>query len=192
MLKLFIRPTAANKHRRPAAVSLRDGGSLILPWSSAAKGLARAAEFLSVSSASMAQAANHQCDRALLRGSQTPYPAHGLLCERGERRPDYLLDLPAIQSRLEKQHPQAFYTSSLTSPVLCRKLDKSPNILYNAFSHWRIKSGQGFSQGRDARIGCNHTRRQSSTRNLAIGRWFPRLCRPGERRDVGGNRHLDQ
>jgi hypothetical protein len=34
----------------------------------------------------------------------------------GERGPDYLLHLPAIQPWLEKSHPQASYTSGLTSP----------------------------------------------------------------------------
>src|SRR5205807_9690766 len=50
--------------------------------------------------------------------SATPHPAHGLLCQRGERRSNHLLHLPEIQPGMENPHPQPIYTSSLTSPPL--------------------------------------------------------------------------
>jgi hypothetical protein len=52
--------------------------------------------------------------------------------KRGERGPDYLLYLPAVQPRLEKPHPQAFYTSGLTSPIIL-PIDMRPMFVYYAF-----------------------------------------------------------
>ena len=85
-------------------------------WSECRRYFPRA-EFLSLSPTSVAQAAHHQHHRTLLCRSQAANPTHGLLRQRGERGPDYLLYLPALQPRLEKPHPQAFYTSGLTSPL---------------------------------------------------------------------------
>src|SRR6185312_5649513 len=56
-------------------------------------------------------------------------PAHGLLRQCGECGPNYLLYLPAVQSRLEKSHPQAFYTSGLTSPHNRRLKPRSSILL---------------------------------------------------------------
>jgi len=50
----------------------------------------------SVFPASVEKAAHHQHHRALFRRGAPPYPAHGLLCERQERGPHYLLHLPAF------------------------------------------------------------------------------------------------
>ena len=63
------------------------------------------------------EGAHHQRDRALLRGSATQNPAHGLLCQCGQRRPHHLLHLPEIQPGMENPHPQPIYTGSLTSPL---------------------------------------------------------------------------
>src|SRR5581483_3294301 len=68
-------------------------------------------------SASVAQTAHHQCDRALLRRSAPANQAHGLLCECRERGSHHLLHLPEIQPGMENPHPQPIYTSSLTSPL---------------------------------------------------------------------------
>jgi transposase-like protein len=69
-----------------------------LPRSGAATGarLTRVAVVLRFSSASVAQTAYDQCDRALLRGSAPARPADGLLCQCRKRRPNHLLHFPAI------------------------------------------------------------------------------------------------
>jgi hypothetical protein len=57
-----------------------------------------------------------ECHRARFRRSASANATHGLLCERGERRPDQLFDLPPVQFGLAHSHPPPFYTSRLTSP----------------------------------------------------------------------------
>src|ERR1700679_1780688 len=64
----------------------------------------------------MEEGAHYQCHRTLFCGSTKKNPAHGLLRQRGQRGPHHLLHLPKIQPGMEKPHPQAFYTSRLTSP----------------------------------------------------------------------------
>src|SRR5207244_11113247 len=64
----------------------------------------------------VAQATHHQPDRALLRGSAPPHPAHGLLCKRRKCGPHHLLHLPEIQPGMENPHPLRIYTGALTSP----------------------------------------------------------------------------
>jgi len=51
---------------------------------------------LRLSPSLVAEAAHHQCNRALLRRSAPPNPPHGVLCECRKRRPYHLLHLPAI------------------------------------------------------------------------------------------------
>ena len=55
--------------------------------------LAGAAVVLQLSPAALAQVAHHERDRALLRRGAASHPAHGLLRQRLERRPDYLCHL---------------------------------------------------------------------------------------------------
>src|SRR5436189_2490440 len=96
------RPLAAGERADGAALGTR---------------LAGVAVVLRLSPASLAQAAHHQRDRALLRRSTTADPADGLLCECRERGSHHLLHLPEIQPGMENPHPQPIYTSSLTSPI---------------------------------------------------------------------------
>src|SRR2546426_11433098 len=51
------------------------------------------ADLLQFSPAPVAPVANHPCDRALLRRSAPPYPAHSLLRQRRQRGPAYLCHL---------------------------------------------------------------------------------------------------
>src|SRR5580693_10033088 len=77
---------------------------------------AGAAVVLQLPPALVEEAAYHQRDRTLFRGGAAPHPAHGLLCEREKRGPNYLLHLPALYPGMENPHPQAIYTSRVTSP----------------------------------------------------------------------------
>ena len=77
---------------------------------------AGAAELLQPAPPSVEKAAHHRHHRALLRRSPTPYPPHGMLCQRSQCRPNHLFDLPPLQPGMENPHPPSFYTSSLTSP----------------------------------------------------------------------------
>ncbi len=54
-----------------------------------------------------------------------PHAPHGLLRQRRQRRPDHLCHLQRNERevRTEKRHPSAFYTSGLTSPLLCFFVD---------------------------------------------------------------------
>jgi hypothetical protein len=60
---------------------------------------------LQLTQAFMEEGAHHQRHRTLLRGSSPKNPAHGLLRQRGQRRPHHLLHLPEIQPGMEKPHP---------------------------------------------------------------------------------------
>src|SRR5436190_5766901 len=79
---------------------------------------ARAAHLLRLSWAPLAQAAHHQCHRALLCGGASSHTPHGLLRQRRERGPHYLCHLQRLQrtARVAEPDPPPFYTSSLTSP----------------------------------------------------------------------------
>lgn len=67
--------------------------------------------------------------RALLRGSATENPAHGVLCKRGKCGSHHLFHFPEIQPGMKK--PQLLYicTSSLTSP-LSQAVDNLPCLTY--------------------------------------------------------------
>jgi len=91
------------------------------------------AVLLHLSPAPVAETAHHQRDRALLRGSATPDPAHGVLCERRKCGPHYLLHLPEIQSGMENPHPLRIYTSSLTSPSVDISFDFGRSSASNVF-----------------------------------------------------------
>ncbi len=95
--------------------------------------LAGTAVLLHLSPAPVAETAHHQRDRALLRGSATPDPAHGVLCERRKCGPHYLLHLPEIQSGMENPHPLRIYTSSLTSPSVDISFDFGRSSASNVF-----------------------------------------------------------
>lgn len=56
-------------------------------WPSGRSASARTTDFLPISSAPVAQAAHHERYRALLRRGALPHQAHGLLRQRGQRRP---------------------------------------------------------------------------------------------------------
>src|SRR5437667_644766 len=101
---------------RPLAAGVRADGAAV------GTRLAGVAVVLRLSPASLAQAAHHQRDRALLRRSTTADPADGLLCECRERGSHHLLHLPEIQPGMENPHPQPIYTSSLTSPHRVRQV----------------------------------------------------------------------
>ena len=100
----FLPPLASRLLHHRAAVGARS---------------ARTAGLLRISPASLAQAAHHQHHRTLLCRSPTPHPPHGLLRQRAVRGPHPLLHLPQIQPGMEKPHPPRFYTSGLTSPIIC-------------------------------------------------------------------------
>jgi len=72
---------------------------------------------LQLPSTSVEETAHHQHYRALLCRGAPPHPTHGLLCQRSQCGPDHLLHFPEIQPGMEKPHPPAIYTSSLTSPL---------------------------------------------------------------------------
>ena len=110
---------------RPLAARLRQHGA------AAGARSARVAFLLRLSPAPVAQAKDHQCDRALLRRSTAANPAHGVLCERRERGPHHLLHLPEIQPGMENPHPLRIYTSSLTSPRAAQSLPETALISYD-------------------------------------------------------------
>src|SRR6266581_9226667 len=75
------------------------------------------AALLRISTTPVAEAAHHQCDRALFRRSPATDTTHGGVHQRGKRGSDYLCDFQSLQRGLEKPHPPTIYTSSLTSPL---------------------------------------------------------------------------
>src|SRR5438309_1558740 len=104
------RPAGRKRVQMVVAYGVRRGGA------TAGTGRTGVAVVLRRSPAPVAQAAHHQRDRALLRGSATENPTYGVLCERRKCGPHHLLHLPEIQSGMENPHPQPIYTSCLTSP----------------------------------------------------------------------------
>ena len=68
-------------------------GHLPVDGEAVGEGFARIAHFLRLSQAPLAKAADHECHRALLRGSPPPHATDGLLRQRGQRRPHHLCDL---------------------------------------------------------------------------------------------------
>src|SRR6266571_465238 len=82
------------------------------------------AALLRISTTPVAEAAHHQCDRALFRRSPATDTTHGGVHQRGKRGSDYLCDFQSLQRGLEKPHPPTIYTSSLTSPRAALRLAK--------------------------------------------------------------------
>ena len=62
------------------------------------------------------EVAHNKRDREVLRGDQEADTTEGMFRQSRERRPHRLLDLQQIQLRVGEEHPNSFYTSSLTLP----------------------------------------------------------------------------
>ena len=79
--------------------------------------------------------------------------SRGVLFQRGQRRPHFLLYLPEIQPGMEKPHPQTIYTSGLTSPRPVDCFYRSPLCGYNpdhmVFQRTTVESSPRCTPGAD-------------------------------------------